>query len=284
MIGKIAMVAIIRDELPFLDEWLVYHRRMGFDHFFLYLNEPDPSATMKFLSPHSAYVTPIEWYGRSDNLPGRNRQTKAYTHALTHHLKGYSWVAYLDVDEFMVFNQHPGVREFLAETGRPGTSAISLHWKKFGHSGFFDPPPRLITSSLLRRQRQTNRQCKTISKCSDISSIKSAHHCVMRRGRRVGADGNEWNNNPGAKVTDVACIHHYQCRSFTLWMRRSDFGPVAEDVRDQPDQNWSCTPEGCLRQFVKTVAVDFNECQDNTMLMHKIWLEAEIAKIQELRK
>ena len=282
MIGKVAIVAIIRDELPFLDEWLAYHRRIGIDHFFLYINEPDPTNTIRFLEPHRPYTTTIEWYGKSDSLPGRNRQTKAYTHALENYLMCFEWVAFLDVDEFLVFNQHDDVKWFLSGF-KDNVSSVSLNWRKFGHNGFFEAPTGLITSSLLRRQALPNRQCKSISKCSNINSIRSAHRCELKQGKRVDIMGNGWSDRPNPEAANIACINHYQCRSFTRWMQRADFGPVAEDVCDQPDQIWSTTKEGCLRQFVKTVAVDFNEYPDVTMLKHAGWLGAEVAKIRDLR-
>ena len=49
---KVAVVVIARDEKPFLDEWLVYHRRLGVDHFFVYDDEPDLSIS-GFLKPQS---------------------------------------------------------------------------------------------------------------------------------------------------------------------------------------------------------------------------------------
>ena len=34
----LAICAIFRDEAPFLDEWIAFHRLMGVEHFFLYDN------------------------------------------------------------------------------------------------------------------------------------------------------------------------------------------------------------------------------------------------------
>ncbi len=73
---SVCVVAILRDELPFLHEWLSYHRILGVDHFILY--DDDPALPLKaFVAPHASYVTVVDWHGKSSAMPGRNRQTKA---------------------------------------------------------------------------------------------------------------------------------------------------------------------------------------------------------------
>src|ERR1700761_5629491 len=112
---SICLVAILKDENRFLDEWLVYHRIIGIEHFFLY--DDDPKQPLKdFLSPHEAYVTIINWWqpGITENARKGN-QLAAYTHALNNYILPYEWVVFLDGDEFITLKQHTNIQEFLLD-------------------------------------------------------------------------------------------------------------------------------------------------------------------------
>ena len=280
MEGKVAVVAIVRDERPFLDEWLVYHRLLGIDHFFVYDDEPDLSMS-EFLKPHSPHVTVVPWFERHRHLPGRNKQTKAYTHALSNGLLGsFEWVAYIDVDEFLLLKRHASIHEFLSWFDR-SVSSVSLNWMVFGHNGFYEDPGGLVTSSLIKRMYLPSPRCKFISRCADIARVESAHRAVLKRGCRIGASGGGFTEGHAAPGdVDVACVNHYQCRSFTRWMSKVDRGEAADDpVGMFPENDWRGTKEGCLRQFVTVVASKHNEVEDRGMLKYRLALEGEIARI-----
>jgi hypothetical protein len=276
---KVAVVAIVRGEKPFLDEWLVYHRLLGVDHFFVYDDEPDLSVG-GFLKPHFPHVTVVPWFERHRNLPGRNKQTKAYTHALANGLGLFEWVMYLDVDEFLLLKRHSTIQEFLSGFDR-SVSSVSLNWMVFGHNGFYEDPPGLVTSALTKRMLLPSSRCKSISRCADIVRVESAHRVVLGRGSRVGATGSAFTEsqaNPGD--VDVACVNHYQCRSFSRWMGRFDRGFAADDpVGMYPVNDWKRSREGCLRQFVTVVAAKHNEIVDPTMLKYSLVLAGEIDRI-----
>src|SRR5262245_25609317 len=38
--SSVCVVAILKDEDPFVEEWVAYHRLIGVDHFYLYDNDP----------------------------------------------------------------------------------------------------------------------------------------------------------------------------------------------------------------------------------------------------
>ena len=235
--GNIAIVAILRDELPFLDEWLAYHRLLGVDHFFLY--DDDPALPLpNFTQPHRDYVTVIPWYNRHGDFPGINRQTKAYLHALPALRGRFRWVAFLDVDEFILLRRHDTISVFLADF--EPFHAVTLCWHVFGHNGFFDDPPGLITSNLTRRMAIPGTRYKTINRPEAIVDIQSAHQCVLIPGAwRVDPNQQTFREEVYPGKSDVACINHYFCRSFQHWMRRPTRGSVIDDVQGRyPDSRW----------------------------------------------
>lgn len=276
--NTVCVVAILKGEEPFLDEWILYHRMLGVDHFFLY--DDDEAAPLKdFLTPHSEYVTVIPWYGRADALPGRDRQTKAYCHALQHNASAYEWMAIIDGDEFIVLRKHTDLKQFLNDF--PTAGAISLHWHVFGHNGYYDDPTGLITASLTRRMYLPNRNVKSITRTSSIDEITSAHFCHINQGARVDANNREYKEAMYPGKTDIAHINHYQCRSFTRWMDRVTRGvPCIDDVHNvEPEQKWRTDKELCLRAFVSTVALNKNEYVDEYMLRFKKPLEEAIRSL-----
>jgi hypothetical protein len=277
---RVAVVAIVRDERKFLDEWLVYHRLLGIDHFFVYDDEPDLSMG-EFLRPHAAHVTVVPWFERHRSMYGRNKQTKAYTHALHNGLSPFDWVAYLDVDEFLVLKEHGDIHGFLSPIDRT-VASVMLNWVVYGHNGFYDDPPGLVTASLTKRMGNPSVRHKSISRVADILQVTSAHHVGLKRGRRVGASGSDRGIEdrivPGD--VDVACVNHYQCRSFSRWMARAERGDAADDpIGLYPGNDWRWTTDGCLRQFVGVVATKHNEVVDESMLRYKLALEEGIVSI-----
>lgn len=266
----VCVVATLRDELKFVDEWLAYHRLLGVDHFLLY--DDDPGGTLeRHIVPHLDYATVVPWYGRGDAEPDGNRQAAAYMHSLDTVRDEFEWVCFLDLDEFIVLRRHANVAAYLDQFADAGS--VSLFWRNFGHNGFFEDPGGLVTSALTRRRRRPGRQYKSFTRTRAIRGIKSAHQCELHRGyRRADANGDAF--YPNAVERDPhgeafpAYINHYYCRSFKRWMERSNRGSVVRH-RDRPSEQWKFSPEGCLRQFVGTVAVEFNEHVDDSLAVYE---------------
>jgi hypothetical protein len=266
----ICLAAILRDEEPFLDEWLVYHKMIGIDHFFLYDDAPE-LPLQKLLQPHAAYVTVIPWHFMHEERPGRNRQTKAYLHAVEEYGAGFEWITFIDGDEFIVLRKHETIKDFLACFSE--AASIVLYWHVFGHNGFYDDPPGPITASLIRR-RETPGDVKSITRPGVIMDIQNAHICELKysgwvdaNNRKLDASNRKYETGIYEGISNVAHINHYQCRSFKRWMRRPTRGEVSIDLM-QPvpgSETWRMTDEACLKQFVTIMAFDKNEMIDTYM-------------------
>lgn len=260
----ICLAAILCEEEKFIDEWLVYHRLLGIEHFFLYDDSPAlPLA--RFLQPHAAYVTVIPWHNRHQHLPGRNRQTKAYTHAVQEFSNEFEWITFIDGDEFIVLREHNSIPEFLAEFD--GFDSVSLNWHVFGHNGYFDDPPGLITESLIKRMAAPSWNVKSITRSKEISHIPGAHYCKLKSGYMVDANQVPFQDGVYEGKSEIAHINHYQCRSFMNWMGRAKRGAVDIDTpADSTEINaWRLLEDGCLKQFVTSIAKDKNEIIDSYM-------------------
>ena len=72
----LAIVAIMKNEAPYVKEWLDYHLLAGVNHFFIYDNQDDDEQK-KILEPYisAGLVTHIPY-------PGKARQYEAYNDAV----------------------------------------------------------------------------------------------------------------------------------------------------------------------------------------------------------
>ncbi len=266
--NSICLVAILKNEEKFLDEWLVYHQLIGVDHFFLY----DDNQTLplkNFLTPHFKYVTVINWRESNAGYLREKSQIRAYNDACKKYIKGYEWVIFLDADEFIVLKEHVSLSEFLK--GFDNASSISLNWHLFGHNGFDVDPERLITTSMTRRRLKPSLEVKTITRVEAIDSVDSAHFCNLKTGIRVDANNKFWGEELYAGKTDVAHINHYYCRSFNRWMERVERGDVNYNPTGKVilEQRWRYNKDSCFKQFVTDVCRDKNEYLDDFMCKYR---------------
>lgn len=264
--GCVCAVAIVKEEERFIEEWVVYHRLIGVDHFLLYDNDPK-LPLRSLLRASESFVTIIDWPGDpTAGWAGQNPQTKTYTHALQLVSPSYRWVTFLDPDEFIVLRKHDSLPAFLSSFEEFGS--VRLNWHVFGHNGHYEDPPGLVTSALTKRMARPSPRTKAISRTEAVASIISAHSCELKRGwKAADANGRRYSDDLYPGKTDAAHINHYQCRSFLNWMGRVHRGDVVFDRSDIPDEHaWRLDEHLCLRQFVETVARDKNELVDEHML------------------
>lgn len=117
-----ALIAIASElEKPYIREWCEYHKQIGFDRIYVYLNNTEP-----FTDLDDDYVVQIPFPGIAKQLPSYNDFLKNYA-------KSFDWCMFLDCDEFLVLRKHNDVHQFFQDYD--GYFALTVNWKLFGSSG-----------------------------------------------------------------------------------------------------------------------------------------------------
>jgi hypothetical protein len=271
---SVGVVAILKCEYQFVEEWLCYHRLLGVESFVLYDDDPE-QRLRSLLSHHSSYVTVFDHADGFDAGQGRDRQTKAYEHAIRH--MNCDWLAFIDGDEFIVLRKHENIADFVGTFEE--AEAIVLTWHMFGHNGYYDDPPSVL-SCLVRRKAEPGRMMKSIVRRTSIQQVKSAHR-VRTTNPRATYDANNRNYAdviyPGK--TDVAHINHYFCRSYKTWMKRLYRGCLSYSDDSYPtSEAWRYEEEACLRMFVE-ISVDHNQVIDEYMRRYEQRIREYLAQL-----
>jgi hypothetical protein len=148
----LAVALIVRNEARHVREWAEFHARAGVRRFLVY-DDGCTDATVPILrGTLSDALTVIPWRQVfSDALMRReiHNQVLAYAHAASNFGGAFRWMAFIDVDEFLIPTRADTLPEALAEAG--DCASISLPWHMFGHSGHAEPPEAGVLRSYLRR-------------------------------------------------------------------------------------------------------------------------------------
>lgn len=134
MTEKRLIVTCMKNEAPFILEWVAYHRSIGFNDFLVFTNDCDDGTVemLDTLADHGILT-------RMDNpyleVPGdHNPQKGALRFAEDlDQVKTADWVLISDVDEFVNIHTGDGTLDALfAATG--SFDVISMQWRLFGNS------------------------------------------------------------------------------------------------------------------------------------------------------
>lgn len=127
----VSICAIFKNESIYIKEWIEYHKIIGINHFYLYNNFSSDNYKM-ILKPYikEGLVTLIEW-------PFNQGQMSAYANCAKNFSKESNWIAYIDLDEYIVPNESTDIKNILEkfEKNRPNVIA---YWKLFGSSGLLN--------------------------------------------------------------------------------------------------------------------------------------------------
>jgi hypothetical protein len=151
--GGIAIVLIVKNEARHIAEWARFHHSAGVSQFFVYDNACSDGTieVLRASLPEDA-LTVISWaQPRFRTITGReiHNQVLAYAHALMNFGRRFRWIAFIDVDEFLVpvtANSIPQAME-----GLEGVAHVSLPWQMFGRGGHDTPPVGGVVANYLQR-------------------------------------------------------------------------------------------------------------------------------------
>ncbi len=135
--NEIAIGAIMKDEGPYLKEWLDFHILVGIKKFFLYDNESTDNTT-EILKPYIKRGI-VEYH----YFPGKRMQHPAYMDIINNHSTDTRWLALIDLDEFLVPVNHDTVAEFL-HTMPDNFAQLVVTWVMYGSSGHVHKPDGLL--------------------------------------------------------------------------------------------------------------------------------------------
>jgi predicted O-methyltransferase YrrM len=129
--SKKLILSTMKDEAPYILEWLAYHRVLGFTDFLVYTNDCSDGTDLLL---DRLQVTGHVTHERNKVLK-RGPQKSAYKSALAHPLfQASDWVMTLDADEFLNIQLADGrIDALLARF--PDADVIPVCWRLFSNNG-----------------------------------------------------------------------------------------------------------------------------------------------------
>lgn len=268
-----SVCAIVKDERPYLVEWVAYYRLLGFDRIMLYSNDcSDGTDVLLDSLQHLGLITHRRWPSRA----GEAAQLTAYDDALAQ--ADTRWMLFVDADEFLnlMIDRHVG--DFLARFA-DDVGAIGLNWRLFGSGG----AETASTLPVLRRfdraappTHHLNYHLKTMAVVECVASA-DVHHVTLRRGRYVNPNGREIQfRRPGfsTPAPRTARINHYIVKSGAEYERKRARG-IASVAPEHPAKATGRTDDFFDYH-------DRNEEEDRTIQHWLPALEQEITRIEQL--
>jgi hypothetical protein len=126
------IVGCMKNEGPYIVEWIAYHRAIGVHDFLIYTNGCEDGTDLileRLQAMGMAQHRPNDdWKGNSPQQAALDKSLKEPV------IRDAEWIIHIDVDEFMNIRAGDGTLEALFAAA-PDATAFAMTWRLFGHGG-----------------------------------------------------------------------------------------------------------------------------------------------------
>ena len=207
----LSVFAIYYNEARYLQEWIEFHKLVGFERFYLY-NNLSTDHHRQVLAPYIADGTVIhhEW-------PVEPAQMAGYRDVLERYRDDTQWLGFFDIDEFLFSPTGERVADVLR--GFEGFPGVAVNEITFGTSGHVSEQPGLAIESFVRRcelDKPRNRIVKSLVQPNRVADLGSdPHYFRYLDGRWAVTENREPLRGSLTKSVsvDLLRINHYMTRS-----------------------------------------------------------------------
>jgi hypothetical protein len=205
---RVALVCIAKNEDNYIQEWIEYNLKLGFNQIFIYMNNWRTNI-------EHPQVTKIEF-------DGSNQQRNAYLNFTTHHKHDYDWAAFFDVDEFLVLKKHKTIQEFVSDY--QNHLGIGINWYMFGNNGHTEVVNNeySLIKRFTKRSSVMNEHVKTILNCKNnvTMDVHNPYNGRITSPNRVLFQG-PFNTNTN---DEIAQLNHYYCKTKEEFIEKCNRG------------------------------------------------------------
>jgi len=288
------IITCMKNEGPFILEWLAYHRSIGFGDFLVFTNDCDDGTVelLDTLQGHGILTRRNNPYLEMSGDHNPQKGALRFAEDLKQ-VRGADRVLVSDVDEFVNIHVGDGTLDALYQaTGE--ADVISMQWRLFGNSGVTAYHDRWVCDQF---DRCAPKFCPSPVQAWAVKSIFSTHgpH-VAGKLTRIGvhrpnnadpkAGALRWLDGCGRPVLgkfvrdgwrfgthsagyDLVTLNHYAVRSAESFVVKRDRGRVNHVDRDQGQAYW--------------LRMNFNMERDDSIARHLPRAKAEADRLLALR-
>ena len=258
---RLGIAAIVKNEEPYIEEWVRYHHLIGVDRFYIF----DNGSTDRTLAILRCLAD--EYSLELIDFPGAKQQIPAYNYAIRYFKEECKYLAFIDADEFIVFRGDDlfGFVDNIIQSGKR-IGGLAVNWRMFGSSGHETKPDGLVIENYLYHANPGgpgNDCVKNIVNPRAVYRYNHPHyptyypflHSVDENGRIV----KEWRNEIGE--TGKIQINHYFTKSKEEWIQRRSLGKA---------------DTGGMRTLEEFYQHDNNDIYDDSMLRYAEAIKREM--------
>lgn len=189
---KVVICCIAYQEDQYVEEWIDYHRKLGFDAIHMWQNKGwECQINRDFLFKYS--------YLREGS------QVNIYNNFMNQFNSQYDWSAFIDCDEFLTLRKHKSVKEFIENYEE--LRGIGLNWQYYGSMGKETRESNSLLKQFTHRQNGVDKHVKTIMNMKSPSRFLDPHspNAYIYDTNKIPFQGPFHENGP----SDIAALNHY---------------------------------------------------------------------------
>ena len=176
---RVAIVAIARLENDYLKEWIDHHIKLGINHIYIYDNSFGDENKIEFSDILNVTVFPA--YNKI------RYQNEAYTEAYRRFNNLYDYIIFIDIDEFIIFNNGYDLKMFINNIPKDA-ECVRINWQCFSDNDIInrDVSSLGVIDTFKEKIITDNNQSKSIVK-SGLKNIifHSPHHPSYSNGSNL---------------------------------------------------------------------------------------------------
>lgn len=241
---RIALCGIVKNEAPYIIDWISWHRALGFTDFIIADNDSTDGTGEILAQLQRRHIL------RTFKVPTRfhwNPQRDAYVHAaeLASRL-GLDWIAFFDADEFLMpSGPNESISAFLGDLPQ-SCGSISVNWAVYGSSGHISASSEPVPYRFTRRSPMSsdptsdagiNLQYKSIIRPTAFAGkMPNSHHLHLKSGfshwaadRRPLIIKNKVGGVSDRIVWEPFRLNHYVVRSWSEFYKKKMTRGLADD-------------------------------------------------------
>ena len=221
----LSLCAIVKNEAPYLPEWIEFYKLVGVEKFYIYDNESSDN-TKEVLAPYIDAGDVVYTY-----QPGQAQQVVAYNDAVKKYKNETKWMGFFDLDEFVMPLSTETIPEFLKDYEEE--CGVVIYWLVYGDNGHKTKTDGLVLERFTAHSEKTfsvNTFVKTIANPREIKKM-DVHHAIYKSGFARDEKGSFWSEGMGdfPQIEKIR-MNHYFGKSFEEFMQKRNRGRATKTL------------------------------------------------------